>query len=255
MDAVAGEHSVLGVLNLIFAGDVVALLQIDAQVGVITVAPLCSLGVPRQAAAHQVKAAEQVVPQMAGQRGVPLQDGDDVLGRAFHHTLAVALQGVHPVRIGQRGLGGALLRVRGGVNGGEVVGHTGHTLARQQTAHALVGGHEVQHAVLGWQSCNIGDAAVLVLNAELVDAHQVVGVAELQACGVRLMVGVGELALIRHQAACHTAVAVGVAALHGRGLVDVGEESLNGLLYGVGAAESANQTGFLRGVARLAQLV
>ena len=189
---------------------------------------------------------------MAGQRGVLLQYADYVLGRAFHHTLAVTLQLVHPVRIRRRcGLCGALW----GLNVGEVITGRCHSLFCQQAAHSFVGGHEVQHAVLGWQSCDIGDAAVLVLNAELVDAHQVVGVAELQACGVRLVVGVGELALIGHQTACHTALAVGVAALHGCGLVDVGQEGFNGLLYGVGAAEGANQTGFLRGVARLAQLV
>ena len=69
------------------------------------------------------------------------------------------------------------------------------------------------------------------------------------------MVGVGELALIGHQTAGHTAVAVGVAALRGRRLVDVGEESFNGFLYGVGAAEGANQARLLQRVTGLAQLV
>ncbi len=234
------EHGCRGILDFVLAREVVVLLQVHSQVCVVTVAPLRCLCVPRQPARHEVKAAEKVVPDVALQPRVVLKHRYNVGRGRLDIALAVIVERSHP---------GFVLIALGHLDAAEVVLRALAPLLCQQHAHAAVGRRPLLHQGVARQSCYVGRPAALVTHSEEVDAAQVKGVAKLPARGVGLVVAVGPFARVAHKAARHAALAVGVAALVGRRLVDVGQQCLDGLLDGVRAAESADDARLLGWVA------
>ena len=229
VEGVAGVDHADGVPDLVAGHDAVGvLLQEHPEVGVVGVGPRTPLPLPGQLSLDEVVVRELVLHQLSLQPGVVLHDQDDVARGRLGLAVLADLQLLHPlvapfVRLAEV-LGG------GGPPSGEQRLHLDPAVLRGELHHGGVAGEA--RGVLG--------ALALVPVSVEVDPDEVEGVQQLPARRIRLVVGVGELVLVAHEAAGDRPAAVRVAALLGRPDVLVGEEGVDGLLDGVGAAEGSD---------------
>ena len=208
----------------------VAALDVGGQVGVVDVAPGAGWAGPGQDVAHGDGAPQLVVGdalQVRVRAQEPLQVGQG--GAQASALVGVQVEAAHPLTA----VAGDVLELGRDV-GQLLLAHLGQV--RGPGLHGLERGRAAS-----------GVLAALVLVSEAVEAHQVEGVAQLPACGVGSVVGVGEQAVVvDDEAAGGLAGGVGVARV-----VDPlvgGDELLDGLGDGVGAAERAYDAALVPGV-------
>ena len=87
------------------------------------------------------------------------------------------------------------------------------------------------------------------------ETAEVESVAELTACGVCIVMRIGELAVVADETAGDAAELVGVAARGCGRFVHLAKELFDDILYCIGAAEGTDETGLCRGVAGYLHLV
>ena len=227
VEGVPGVDHADGVPDLVAGHDAVGvLLQEHPEVGVVGVGPRPPLPLPGQLALDEVVVRELVLHQLPLQPGVVLHDQDDVARGRLGPAVLADLQLLHPL-VAPVLPGLAEVLGGGGPPSGEQRLHLDPAVLRGELHHGGVAGEA--RGVLG-------PLALVPVSVE-VDPDEVEGVQQLPARRIRLVVGVGELVLVAHEAAGDRPAAVRVAALLGRPDVLVGEEGVDGLLDGVGAAE------------------
>ena len=233
-----------GVVHLGLVDDAVAGLEVDAQVRVVAVGPErpalrhLAPGQPLGDDPHGV--ALGVASELPGEPGIAGQHQPDVAGARQHGPgTGVLLQVLLPAVVGFQGLGQEV--VVGRVGGGARELERDALQARRPLAHRLAR-RKRRHRRVG-----LGLGVQL---AEAVDPHEVVGVAELAAGGVGGVVGVEPQPLVGDRAPVGAAARVRPAPLAAR-LVDVGQEALDRLLDGMGAAERPDRARLAARVGRL----